>query len=254
MNRLFDKKRKKSPKPSPKPNFLGIHINVAAEPLGFRAGLDTSPDDERGNKRSRIVFQDNSSEDKVPPPSEASISGVAIGGTEPRNDPVRETTTDTREGEGRGKLVEASRVPERGYKNTVLTAATTLFDVPMAVADEFGPLGSLKAVLGTIPAVYANHQGTVVIGNKIEDLLSRIVALEERFYSRPDDVEEQRRRRGLIRKFRGIEGQLRSLSEKHGVRRLVDHIQDDEEVSGLLEDIREIISDYQVCSRLWYPC
>ena len=37
-------------------------------------------------------------------------------------------------------------------------------------------------------------QGTISVGNKIEDLLSRIVALEERFDSRPGDVAEQRRR------------------------------------------------------------
>ena len=41
-------------------------------------------------------------------------------------------------------------------------------------------------------------QGTIV-GNKIENLLSRVVALEARFGTLPDDVEEQRRRRELIR-------------------------------------------------------
>ena len=40
-------------------------------------------------------------------------------------------------------------------------------------------------------------QETVAVGNKIEDLLSRIVALEECFDSRPDDVAEQRRRNEL---------------------------------------------------------
>ena len=42
---------------------------------------------------------------------------------------------------------------------------------------------------------YRMHlQGTITVGNKIEDLLSRIVALEESFDSRPGDVAEQRRR------------------------------------------------------------
>ena len=41
-------------------------------------------------------------------------------------------------------------------------------------------------------------QETVVI-NKIEDLLSRITALEARFATRPGDVQEQRRRHELIR-------------------------------------------------------
>ena len=41
-------------------------------------------------------------------------------------------------------------------------------------------------------------QGTVA-GNKIEGLLSRTVALEQCFDSRPDDVQEQRRRDELRR-------------------------------------------------------
>ncbi|KAF9644524.1 hypothetical protein BDM02DRAFT_936188 [Thelephora ganbajun] len=212
MNHLFDKKPKKSPKPSQKRNFLGIPTNVGADPLGFQAELDIGPDDERRNKRSRIAFQDNSGEDKKLSAPEVSTSGVAVGGTEHRNYPTRENATDTGKGEGEGKPAKASKVPERDYKSTALTAATILFDVPMEAADEFGPLGSLKAVLRTIAAVYASHQETVAIGNKIEDLLSRIVALEEHFYSRPDDVEEQRRRNNLIREFSRIEGQLRSLS------------------------------------------
>jgi len=48
------------------------------------------------------------------------------------------------------------------------------------------------------------------------------------------------------RKFEDIERQLRTLSEKPGLRRFADHAQDDEEVSGLIEDLRETISDYQV--------
>jgi len=47
-------------------------------------------------------------------------------------------------------------------------------------------------------------------------------------------------------KFEDIEGQLRSLSEKPRLQRFADHAQDDEEVSGLIEDLREAISDYQV--------
>ena len=76
----------------------------------------------------------------------------------------------------------------------------------------FGPL---KAVLGVIPAFYANGevrqqplldspltntlQESVTVGNKIEILLSHVIALEECFDSRPGDVAEQRRRDELIR-------------------------------------------------------
>jgi len=44
---MSDKKSKKSPKPSQKYIHLGIPINIAVGPLGFRAELDTDP---RGNR------------------------------------------------------------------------------------------------------------------------------------------------------------------------------------------------------------
>ena len=46
-----------------------------------------------------------------------------------------------------------------------------------------------------------------------------------------------------------IEEQLRSLGRKPAIARFVDHVQDDEDVSGILEDLQETINDYQVCSR-----
>ncbi|KAF9642677.1 hypothetical protein BDM02DRAFT_3192825 [Thelephora ganbajun] len=213
MKRLFGKKSKKSPKPSPKHKPLGIPAKITAGLLGFRAKLDTGPDGEQirpyhpevdrhdlmmtlsegSNRGSRIVLQDNSGEDKEPPAPEVSTSGVADVGTDHRSDPTRENATDTGEEEGGGKLAETSKEGE--YKDTALRAATILPDVPKEAA---GGFGSLKAVLRVI-AVHANNQGTIAIGNGIETLLSRIVALEELFYSRPGDVEEQRRRDKLIR-------------------------------------------------------
>ncbi|KAF9642335.1 hypothetical protein BDM02DRAFT_2327599 [Thelephora ganbajun] len=200
MDPLSGNKRKKPPKHSPDRNSLRTSTDVAAGPLRSREELDIGlrVDDERSNKRPRIIFQDDSGEDKELPAPEISTSGVSVGGAEHRNDPTREDPTDTGEGEGGGKLADASKVPEGDYKNTAVRAATILSDVPKDAADESGPLGSLKAVLRTIATVYANHQETVAIG-KIEYLLSRVVALEEHFYSRPDDVEEQRHRDKLIR-------------------------------------------------------
>ena len=77
--------------------------------------------------------------------------------------------------------------------------------------EKFGPL---KAALGNIPALCANHtvrlrpllttiishsfQETVSVGNKISNLLSRIVVLENYFDSPPSSVPEQRRRFDLI--------------------------------------------------------
>ncbi|KAF9786262.1 hypothetical protein BJ322DRAFT_775758 [Thelephora terrestris] len=102
-------------------------------------------------------------------------------------------------------------------------------------AQRFGPL---KSILGAIHEVYANDEGTVAIGNRIEGLLSRVIALERSFDSRPSDVPERRRRDELRCEFERVEEQLRSLAEMPGTHT--------EEISGLLEDLREIIFDYQM--------
>ncbi|KAF9644979.1 hypothetical protein BDM02DRAFT_3131408 [Thelephora ganbajun] len=140
-----------------------------------------------------------------------------------------------------------SRVLERVHRDTTFRATAVPVDVPK---DPVGGFGPLKVVLGTISAICANHEEAVAIGNKIEDLLSRIEALEARFATPPGSVVEQRRRSELILKFGCIEGRLRSLSKKPELRRLDEHVQDDEEVPGLLEDIREIISDYQMAQQM----
>ena len=142
-----------------------------------------------------------------------------------------------------------------------------------------GKLGPLKVALGNIPALCTNHevrlrpllttvislqnfQETAAVGNKISNLLSRIVALESCFDSRPSDVAEQRRRDDLIRygttippllpvlipprKLEAIEKQLRLFSEKSGLLLPADHVQASEDAFRLLEDIQEAILDYQV--------
>jgi hypothetical protein len=52
------------------------------------------------------------------------------------------------------------------------------------------------------------------------------------------------------RKLKGIEEQLQSsrLCEKSAVLRFVDNAQDNEDVNGLLEDLREVVNDYMVRS------
>ncbi|KAF9642638.1 WD40 repeat-like protein [Thelephora ganbajun] len=250
MKRLFGKKSKKSPNPPTKHISPVIPANITARPLGPRAELDAGPDDEGSNRDSRIVFQDNSAEGKELPAPEVSTSGVAVVSTDHRSDPTRENATDTGEGESGVKPAGVSKVPERGYKNTALRATTTLSGISKETADESGPLGPLKAVLRIIAVVYyANDQETTAIG-KIEYLLSRVVALEERFYSHPDDVVEQRHRGKLIREFGRIEGQLRFLSKKPGPEQLAGHTRYSEEVYRLLEDLREAIFDYQMVQQM----
>ena len=52
----------------------------------------------------------------------------------------------------------------------------------------------------------------------------------------------------LSRKLKDIEEQLRSFHEKFLLLRLVDNAQDGEDVSGLLEDLREAVNNYMVRS------
>ncbi|KAF9643063.1 hypothetical protein BDM02DRAFT_3273228 [Thelephora ganbajun] len=139
-----------------------------------------------------------------------------------------------------------SRVPERDYRDTTLGAAPIPMNVPKEAAGGFSPL---KVILGAISAIYANREKTVGIWNKIEDLLSRIEALEACFATLPGNVVEQRRQSELIRELGRIEGQLRSLPDKPEPRRLDEHVQDDEGVSAFLEDVREIIFDYQMAQQ-----
>ena len=102
------------------------------------------------------------------------------------------------------------------------------------------------------------------MNNRIENLLSRVVSLEERFNSRPSDVADQRRRDELIRyvtillysrrsfpssKLDVIGGKLRLLAEKPGLPQLTDHVQDNDDLFRSLDDLQEAILNYQVRSQ-----
>ena len=112
MDRLFDKKSKKSSKLSRNHIFLGIPTNIAAGPLGFRAELGADPKgeqrrschdfeadgpdltvalDEKTLGSSRIVFHDNKSRDQVLPAPETSTPADETDGTEDENDPIGES-------------------------------------------------------------------------------------------------------------------------------------------------------------------
>ena len=102
------------------------------------------------------------------------------------------------------------------------------------------------------------------MNKRIENLLSRVVSLEECFNSRPSDVADQRRRDDLIRyvtillysrcsfpysKLDVVGEQLRSLSEKPGLPQLADHVQDDDDLFRSFDDLQEAILDYWVRSQ-----
>ena len=86
--------------------------------------------------------------------------------------------------------------------------------------------------------------------------------LEKLFEKPAGDATETRRREELLTyvvgfhsnqmlnvscsKLKTVEETLRSLHQKSVLLRFTDHVQDNEDVSGLLEDLQEAISDYQV--------
>ena len=116
-----------------------------------------------------------------------------------------------------------------------------------------------------ITIISHNFQETSVVENKISNLLSRIVALEDCFDSPPSSVPDQRRRDDLIRcgatippllpvliplsKLDAIRNQLRLFSEKSESLLSADDVQTNEDAFQLLEDIQEAILDYQVRSQ-----
>ncbi|KAF9644549.1 hypothetical protein BDM02DRAFT_3121687 [Thelephora ganbajun] len=215
-------------KKSKKPRRPPVQQNLATD------GADTTTaagvNDGGG---SRGVFRDESEDRRL----------HALGASTPthgrEDDHVGKDAHDTVQSMGSG-------VVERDVKDAALRVAAIPVDISQRPAWGFGPL---KAVLGTISTVYTDHLKATAGGNKIADLLSRIEAPEACFAALPGNAVEQRRRGELIRKFRGIEGQLRSLSEKSMLQRLADHVQDDEEVSELIEDAQEIIFDYQMAQQ-----
>ena len=102
------------------------------------------------------------------------------------------------------------------------------------------------------------------MNSRIENLLSRVVSLEERFNSRPSDVADLRRRDELRQyvtvllyfrcsfpssKLDLVGGQLQLLAEKPGLPQLTDHVQDNDDLFRPLDDLQEAILDYQVRSQ-----
>ena len=109
MNRLFDKKPKKSLKSSQRHASLGIPTNIAVGPLGFQAELDTDsqgqqsrscrdlevdgPDltailDDKDPRASRIVFHDKKSEDQGSAVTNVLATGSVVKSSEQGGDPT----------------------------------------------------------------------------------------------------------------------------------------------------------------------
>ena len=111
MDRLFNRKPKKSLKSPQRHITLGIPTNIAAGPLGFRADLDagstgeqdrpyhdseadgpdpTAAPDEKDIKAQRIVFQEKESEGQGSTATGVSTSDAVVGGIEHLDDATSE--------------------------------------------------------------------------------------------------------------------------------------------------------------------
>ncbi|KAF9791909.1 hypothetical protein BJ322DRAFT_1026147 [Thelephora terrestris] len=198
---------------------------------GPRHEQNAGSEDDRGSVVSSIVLQGTVARYQEDPTSEGGTSGVTIGGPE----------------DGKNSIVEnADGVEEEEIKPAELSGAScegTAFGVAIRgdTAEEGTKrCGPLRAILQAISADDANYKGDVAVGNKIKGLLSHIVALEEGFDSPPREVEERRRRDGVIREMGHVEGQLRSLRGRAELR-----TGDIGEISRVLEGLRETIFSYQ---------
>ena len=102
------------------------------------------------------------------------------------------------------------------------------------------------------------------MNNRIENLLPRVVSLEECFNSLPIDETDQKHQFESIRyvavilysrcsfpssKLDDIRERLRLLSEKQGLPQLTDCVQDDDDLFRCLDDLQEAIFDYRVRSQ-----
>ena len=111
MNRLFDKKPKKSLKSSQRHVSLGIPTNIAVGPLGFRAELDVDsegeqsrpcndlevdgPDltailDDKDPRASRIVFHGKKSGDQGSAVTDVLPADSVVNNNEQGGDPTSE--------------------------------------------------------------------------------------------------------------------------------------------------------------------
>lgn len=114
-----------------------------------------------------------------------------------------------------------------------------------------------------IPLVLTALQDFSGVITKVKGLASRVALMDALFEAPPGDIAEQRHRDKVIRygviphscsvltprsELEDAEGQLRSLSKEPGLQWHIDHTQHNEDVVWHLEEIREAIFCYQVCS------
>ncbi|KAF9786450.1 hypothetical protein BJ322DRAFT_1210832 [Thelephora terrestris] len=232
MKNLLKLKRKKLPEPPHQSDPSGDPPSNAAGPSGFVSASVAALEDESGGIGS---IQHPMDEDQEIPALDPLRSGFLTG----IPDRMHDVNTGGETGGKEIESAEASRFVKRARRGTLLGDASE-------ATEKFGPL---KVSLGLIPALFVNREGSGAAGKKIENLLSHVARLEEHLNSRPSDVAEQRRRDALIRNFKGIEGQLRSLSGKQEWQQPTDHARDDEDVFGLLDDLQEAILNYQMGRR-----
>lgn len=156
--------------------------------------------------------------------------------------PERATDNLANGAQGRAAQMETSSVVGRGWKQKIIWAATFLFGLAKV-------LGPLKGILAAATVVYQRHKGVRAVSDKVEVLRSRIAALGILLEKPPADVSEQTRQIELLSKLEAIREKLWAFDRKPTLRRLADHVQDNEDISRLLENLQEAVNDYQMVRR-----
>ncbi|KAF9789150.1 hypothetical protein BJ322DRAFT_1176897 [Thelephora terrestris] len=237
----------------------GNPTNTAVDPLGPRMALNIDPKVEGNHPRHElgggrpdlttilsddspkppgIASRDSEQEPSVPGPSTA-VAGLNFE----QNDHTASGTIGHISQEGEPEMKHKVLVLEQDHRYGTSEATNNRTDVEKASESGFGPLRSL---LGSISTAYANHKEPSAIKNKAEGLILRVASLDEFFGTPPSDVAEQRRRPAVIKELKEIEDKLWRLSGEPRMEWLIDHTQHDEDVSRLLEDLRETIFHYQM--------
>ncbi|KAF9783483.1 hypothetical protein BJ322DRAFT_1156844 [Thelephora terrestris] len=193
------------------------------------------------NERSGLIARDLSPTGQREPGvrNEGENQDRGTSAERPPQAPAEVASQSVQLGENAQETVQSggSKLAGRDWKDTAIGIVGIASDIAMGVAEAFSPL---KATLATISA------GTAAVKDKIVSLSLRITTLEKVFEKPTDDEAEKARRKEL----QSIEETLRSLHQKSMILRITNHVQDNEEVSGLLEDLREAISDYQMVQQM----
>jgi len=152
----------------------------------------------------------------------------------------------------------SSRSPSpAGDKSSRQNVAYSTFKISLALAAEaansFAPL---KSAVGVLSVILSNYDQTVDNKKQIEELVPKIKSMIDSFLITSNDNEnlpvhkyaerETSRRREFKRSLDKARQKLEELSDQNVLVRLLSNADQRGEIVGIVEDIREVIINYQV--------